>query len=123
MKKFIQLLARLAGVVPSSVNVLPVVPVAEWTAEDAFHWKQFLQTPAGQSLWQRARARQAALCVDACDGKLDPKTAGGFTFTLNWLESLANHEAISSAELAKSANAEAPNGEPETLESNLAFTH
>lgn len=107
MKRFITLLARWAGVLPSSVSALPAVPVVvEWTLDDARQWKTFLQSPAGQTLWSRARARQASLCVEACDGKFDPKTAGGVSFTLNWLESLANVESISTAAVAQAAKSE-----------------
>ena len=124
MKRLIQSLARWVLRVPSSVSELPAVPlVVEWTADDARQWKTFLQSPAGQSLWQRARARQAALCVEACDGKFDPKTAGGVSFTLNWLESLANAEAISSAALVKAANTETAPDEPQTFDPELVYSH
>ena len=100
---------------------VPLCP--DWTEAEATKWQQFLRTPAGNALWMRARAREAALCVEACSGKHDPKMAAGFSFTLNWLEGLANPNLISSAADAKAANYEAPNGEPESLEPNLAFTH
>ena len=96
-------LVRLGVLAPfSPLAVVPLAP--DWTPEDAMHWKQFLQSPAGQALWLRARAREASLCVAACAGKHDPKTAGGFSFTLNWLEGMANAESISAASAAQDAN-------------------
>jgi hypothetical protein len=98
------------------------VPVApEWTVDDARQWKTFLQSPAGQTLWQRARAREAALCVEACAGKHDPKLAGGVSFALNWLESLANVESISSAADANAANSET--GSSANAELSPEFAH
>ena len=100
------------------------VPIApEWMPEDASHWKQFLKTPAGQSLWLRARAMEAATCVKACAGLHDPKMAGGISFTLNWLEQLANGESISSASLAKDANTSADTLENVGSLSELSLTH
>jgi hypothetical protein len=84
----------------------PIGECPPWTAEDAQRWKEFLANPTGQSLWRRARARETSLAISACRGTEDPKTVGGITFALNWLESLARPEIISSAEDAKSATTE-----------------
>jgi len=95
-------LVRLGVLAPfSPLAVTPLAP--DWTPDDAMRWKQFLQTPSGQALWIRARARETALCVAACSGKHDPKLAGGFSFTLNWLEQLSNCESISAASAAQDA--------------------
>jgi hypothetical protein len=109
MKQLLKSLARRFLGVCSSVPLgfIAVPVVAEWTADDARQWKTFLQSPAGQSLWKRARAREAALCVQACGGQFDTKVAGGFSYTLNWFESLANPEIISTTEVAKSETIEA----------------
>ena len=90
----------------ASVPLLAVPIAPEWTAEDATHWKQFLQSPTGQSLLKRARAMEVGLCVNACAGKHEPKMAGGVSICLNWMESLANTDAISSASLVNDAPTE-----------------
>ena len=83
---------------------IPIAPSPDWTEDDASNWKSFLKTPSGQALWIRARAMEAATCIKACAGQYDPKMAGGISFTMNWLEQLANAETISSASLDKDAN-------------------
>lgn len=107
MKRILTWWRRVCGVSSSVPRLLAVTVAPEWTPDEARQWQTFLRSPAGQTLWQRARARQAALCVEACDGKFDPKMAAGFTFTLNWLEQLANAESISGATAAQVATTEA----------------
>lgn len=105
MKRLANLLRRALKVKePLSLLSVPVAP--EWTPEDATRWKQFLQSPTGQSLLTRARAMEVGLCVNACAGKHEPKMAGGVSFAFNWLERMADAETITSASLAKDATTE-----------------
>jgi hypothetical protein len=88
MRKFLCWMFGLSHTSASAQEFsFPQCPV--WSAEDAAHWRTFLGSPTGNSLWKRARAMQIASCVNACDGKLEPKLAGGISFTLNWMEQLA----------------------------------
>lgn len=89
-----------------SVPLLSVPIAPAWTPEDATRWKQFLQSPTGQSLLTRARAMEVGLCVNACAGKHEPKMAGGVSFAFNWLERMADAETITSASLEKDAPTE-----------------
>lgn len=69
---------------------LPAIPLApDWTEEHASHLLTFLKNPTGQALLQRARAKQAADCIEACKGGYDPRMAAGFSHAIDWLESLA----------------------------------
>lgn len=86
-KRLIGWLRRIVGVSSTPLCAVPVAP--EWTKEDAANWKQFLRTPTGQALWIRARAMEAATCVKACAGRANHRMAGGISYSLNWLESLA----------------------------------
>lgn len=98
--------------------LLTILPVPDWTAEDAANWKRFLQTPTGQALWQRARAFETKLCIEACQGNGEHKTAGGFSNALNWLENL-----ISVASAAQEANSGDDGlGEPENADTELTYT-
>lgn len=117
MKWFLTWLRR--GGQSKPLLAVPVAP--EWSHEDAANWNQFLRSQTGQSLWLRARAMEAATCVNACAGKHEPKMAGGISFTLNWLEQMANAEAISRASLVKDANSETANSEPQTLDPELTY--
>lgn len=97
--------------------LLSVLPVPDWTAEDAANWKRFLQTESGQAMWQRARAFETKLCVEACQGNGDPKIAGGVSNAFNWLENL-----ISVASAAQEANSGDDGlGEPETADTQLTY--
>ena len=101
-------------------RIYPNVQCPDWTAENALHWKTFLLTPAGKALWERARAREVSLCIASCSGTEDAKMSGGMTFTLNWLESLARPEIISSAEDAKSAKTDTANSDTQPVETEFA---
>lgn len=122
MKRLLLTLARrffgFSGFTP-----LTAVPVCDdWTQDDAARWKDFLRTPAGHTLWQRARAREASLCVSACSGQGDPKVAGGFTFALNWLEGLAQPEKFSSSSDANEETTETGTHEDAGLSLETSYT-
>lgn len=74
------------------VSFLPVlqVPLApEWQSDDAAALRKFLSSKSGQKLLMRARAMEAFYAIHACsDAHMHPKTVGGITFTLNWIEKL-----------------------------------
>jgi len=114
INKFCEANFKLNQKLIASSKLLQVPVAPKWDVEEAQVWKAFLLSKCGQDILTKARAMEAATCVKACSGEGDHKLAGGISFTLNWLESLANVEAITSASLEKDANTEAsthPNAE------------
>ena len=84
----------------------PVSGCPDWTVEHAKQWRTFLLTPAGHDLLARARAREASLAITEASDLDAPRICRGMTFTLNWLESLANAELISASAAANAEQSE-----------------
>jgi hypothetical protein len=84
----------------------PVSGCPDWTVEHAKQWRTFLLTPAGHDLLARARAREASLAITEASDLDAPRICRGMTFTLNWLESLANVELISASAAANAEQSE-----------------
>src|SRR5580692_3960184 len=74
---------------PASSQEISFPECPTWMQEDADHLKSFLGTPTGQSLIKKMRAMQIANCIRACKGEIEPKLAGGITFTVDWFEKLS----------------------------------
>ena len=87
-------------------KLAPVSGCPDWTVEHATQWRTFLLTPAGHDLLARARAREASLAITEASDLDAPRICRGMTFTLNWLESLANAELISASAAANAEQSE-----------------
>jgi hypothetical protein len=99
---------------------LLAVPTApQWTKENADHLRTFLLNPTGQALLTRARARQASLCIEACDGLHDVKVASGFGFAINWFENLAK---ISGESPVQDSNDEPAHAQEQDVDTQMSYS-